>query len=131
MAGWDAYITNLMQSSKAIKKAAIVAAADGGIWARSEDPAFSASTDELTTFVKLFDHLEDVPAKGFDLEGVHYIVPMTDDRLIFGKKQKSGIFAMKTKMTVLIACYEGETADGQECRTAVEKMSAYLAQSGY
>lgn len=43
MSGWDAYISSLMQQSQAIKKAAIVAAADGGIWARSEDPAFSVS----------------------------------------------------------------------------------------
>lgn len=32
---------------------------------------------------------------------------------------------------VVIAQYEGETDKGQECRTAVEKIGSYLAQSGY
>lgn len=61
-------------------------------------PSFQASSEELSTFVKLFDHIEDVPAKGFDLEGVHYIVPRCEEKLIFGKRQKSGVFAVKTNM---------------------------------
>ena len=29
--------------------------------------------------------------------GIHYIVPRTEDNLIFGKKEKTGMFAAKTK----------------------------------
>uniref|UniRef100_A0A914XE40 Profilin n=1 Tax=Plectus sambesii TaxID=2011161 RepID=A0A914XE40_9BILA len=133
MAGWSAYIQNLLASSDGIKRAAIVGT-DASIWARSEPPTgseFTASTEELTKFVAQFDHLNDVPSQGCDLEGIHYIVPRTEENLIFGKKDKTGIFAVKTNMAVLIACYEGENAAGSECRTAVEKLAAYLRQSGY
>lgn len=35
MSGWQAYITNLLESSDGIKRAAIVGT-DGSVWARSE-----------------------------------------------------------------------------------------------
>jgi len=65
------------------------------------------------------------------LEGVKYIVPQIEDNLIFGKKDKNGVFAIKTNMAVLIALFEGEKEKGQECRHAVEKLGAYLQSSGY
>jgi profilin len=135
MAGWNAYIKNLMDSSDAIVKAAIVGCDDGGVWARTEaadgHEEFTASSDELRKFVALFDKLEEVPQTGFYLEGTRYIVPRVEENLIFGKKDKTGVFAVKTNMAVLIACYQGETEKGQEARTAVEKLGAYLQQSGY
>jgi profilin len=44
-----------------------------------------------------FGDLSSVPESGIDLEGVHYIVPLTEEGLIFGKKGKSGFFAIKTQ----------------------------------
>lgn len=44
-----------------------------------------------------FGELSSVPESGIDLEGVHYIVPLTEEGLIFGKKGKSGFFAIKTQ----------------------------------
>lgn len=63
------------------------------------------------------------------IAGVHYIVPRTEQNLIFGKRDKTGIFAAKTKSAVLIACYKGENA--AEVRVAVEKLAQYLMDSGY
>jgi len=63
--GWDAYIKNLVDSSDCIKKAAIVGASDGGVWARSAPPVgeeFNASQDELKKFVCLYNNLNDVPS---------------------------------------------------------------------
>ncbi|PIO69185.1 Profilin [Teladorsagia circumcincta] len=118
--GWQAYITSMTESSPSIKRAAIVSLADG-----------SASEAELKKFVALFDKLADVPSTGADLEDVHYIVPRTEDNLIFGKKEKCGFFAAKTKSAVLIAIYEGENQVSAEVRTAVEKMAKYLEDTGY
>jgi profilin len=130
--GWTAYITNLLASSENIKRAAIIGTDDASIWARSEGAnEFKATTPELKKFVALFDNINDVPTTGCDLEGTHYIVPRTEENLIFGKKEKTGIFAAKTKMAVLIAVFEGENAAGAECRSAVEKLADYLKQSGY
>lgn len=36
MSGWDAYITTLIDSNEGIKRGAIVGAADGAIWAKSQ-----------------------------------------------------------------------------------------------
>nr|CTP81433.1 Bm3825 [Brugia malayi] len=111
MSGWAAYIKNLLDSSQGIQRAAIVGYPDGSVWARSEgDREFRATDEELKKFVTLYDHIEKVPAVGCDLEGVHYIVPRTEQNLIFGKRDKTGIFAAKTKSAVLIACYKGENA---------------------
>ncbi|VDN02921.1 unnamed protein product [Thelazia callipaeda] len=154
MSGWAAYIKNLLDSSRGIRRAAIVGYPDGSVWARSEGdhefrviPYFylpfcvvqvvknpytkKATDEELRRFVSLYDHIEKVPSTGCDLEGVHYIVPRTEENLIFGKRDKTGIFAAKTKSAVLIACYEGENAAGAEVRVAVEKLAQYLMDSGY
>lgn len=127
--GWQAYITSLMESSSAITKAAIIGSGDGSLWANS--PTFKASPEELQKLAKHFNNLNDLPAHGLHLEGVKYIVPRTEENLIFGKQGKTGLFAVKTTMAVVIACFEGETEKGQECRTAVEKMGQYLQSSGY
>ncbi|KAK6053106.1 hypothetical protein COOONC_09387 [Cooperia oncophora] len=69
--------------------------------------------------------------QGVDLEDVHYIVPRTEDNLIFGKKDKSGFFAAKTKSAVLIAVYEGENQVSAQVRASVEKLAKYLEEIGY
>ena len=132
MSGWTAYISNLTDSSSAIKRAAIVGYPNGDVWARTEgDKTFTATAAELSTFVKHFDDLNSVPGTGVDLETVHYIVPRTEENLIFGKKGSTGLFAAKTKSAVLIAIFEGENAVSSEVRAAVEKLSAYLQSAGY
>lgn len=35
-AGWDAYVKNLLDSEECIKKAAIIGASDGCVWAKSD-----------------------------------------------------------------------------------------------
>ncbi|VDK57545.1 unnamed protein product [Anisakis simplex] len=130
MSGWTAYISSLLQSSNSIRRAAIIGYPDGSVWARSEgENEFKATDAELRKFVGLFDNIRDVPSTGCDLEGTHYIVPRTEDNLIFGKRDKTGLFAAKTKSAVLIACFEGENA--AEARVAVEKLAVYLTDNGY
>lgn len=41
MSGWDAYITNLLDSCSGINRAAIIGLEDASVWARS--PEFKAS----------------------------------------------------------------------------------------
>jgi len=131
MAGWDAYINSLTGGSQAIKRAAIVGL-DGSIWARTDGGnMFKATDSELKTFVSLFNNIDSVPSTGADLEGVHYIVPRTEPNLIFGKKDKSGFFAAKSKSAVLIAVYEGENQVSADVRNAVEKLTTYLESIGY
>ncbi|EFO91026.1 hypothetical protein GCK72_003376 [Caenorhabditis remanei] len=132
MSGWNAYIDTMTAAAPSIKRAAIVGAADGSVWARTEDSNIFKATDaELKTFVALFDDINNVPSKGADIEGVHYVVPRTEESLIFGKKENTGFFAVKTKSAVLIAVYEGPNEVAAQVRKAVESMQAYLANAGY
>ncbi|CAJ0565437.1 unnamed protein product, partial [Mesorhabditis spiculigera] len=132
MSGWAAYITNLTAASSHIQKAAIVGFPDAAVWARSEGAnQFQATEAELKTLVSGFNNPMEVPARGADLEGVHYIVPRADEKVIFGKQGKSGFFAVKTAKAVLVAIYKGESAEGSEVRAAVEKLAEYLASTGY
>jgi len=129
--GWNAYITTLMDSSEGIKKGAIIGL-DASVWARSEGAnEFRATEAELKKLVAQFSDLSNVPTTGSDLEGVHYIVPRTEENLIFGKKDKTGFFASKTKQAILVAVYEGEGGAGSEARIAVEKLAKYLEDIGY
>uniref|UniRef100_A0A914E1B3 Profilin n=1 Tax=Acrobeloides nanus TaxID=290746 RepID=A0A914E1B3_9BILA len=121
-----------MDSSDGIKRAAIVGFPDGSVWARSEGASeFRATNEELRNLVESFKDINSVPSTGCDLEGIHYIVPRIEDNLIFGKKDKTGFFAAKTKSAILIALFEGENAAGSEARTAVEKLAQYLSDIGY
>jgi profilin len=132
MSGWDAYITNLLDSSDGIKRAAIIGYPDASVWARSEGAnEFRATESELKKLVTQFGDLQSVPTSGADLEGVHYIVPRTEEKLIFGKKDKTGFFAAQTNTAIILALFEGENAAGTEARTAVEKLAQYLSDTGY
>ncbi|CAO4363321.1 Protein CBR-PFN-1 [Caenorhabditis briggsae] len=132
MSGWNAYIDTMTAAAPSIKRAAIVGATDGAVWARTEDAnVFKATEAELKTFVNLFQDVTAVPGKGADIEGVHYVVPRSEETLIFGKKENTGFFAAKTKSAVLIAVYEGPNEVAAQVRKAVENMQTYLANAGY
>ncbi|CAI2294669.1 unnamed protein product [Caenorhabditis sp. 36 PRJEB53466] len=131
MSGWNAYIDNMILSSPAIKRAAIVGL-DGSVWARTEgDKQFKAGEAELKTFTALFNDVFNVPSTGADIEGVHYVVPRAEESLIFGKKDNTGFFAVKTKTAVLIAVYEGPNEVAATVRKTVESVGGYLTSSGY
>lgn len=137
MAGWQAYIKNLIDNAPlVIKKAAIVGVNDGSLWACSEPPlgeAFKANSEELLKIARLFqgEQYKDTPGTGIVVEGVKYIVPRVEDNLIFGKKEKSGVFLVKTNQAVIIALYVGDTSEGLACRGAIERVAQYLQGQGY
>jgi len=134
---WQAYIKNLIDNAPTVvKKAAIVGLSDGSVWAKSEPPlgeAFKVIQDELSNIARQFQTLayKDTPGTGIHVEGVKYIVPRVEDNLVFGKKDKSGVFLVKTNQAVIIALYAGDTSEGLACRGAVERVAQYLQSQGY
>lgn len=59
---------------------------------------FQATQEELHKLVELFrSNNSETQAVGVNLENLHYIVPLVAENLIFGKKDKCGFFAVKTK----------------------------------
>jgi len=134
MSGWDAYINTLLESHPTIRRGAIIGL-DASIWARSEgENQFKASAAELATLLKGFEDTHTLPQSGADLEGVHYVVPRVEEKLIFGKKGSGGFFAAKTEKAVIIAVYEetGSTSTAPpQVRTATERLATYLVELGY
>jgi len=135
--GWQAYIKSLIDTAPSvIKKAAIIGVNDGSCWARSDPPlgeAFNANPDELQKISGLFrgEQYKETPQTGIVIEGVKYIVPRVEDNLIFGKKDKSGVFLVKTNQAVIIALFAGDTSEGLQCRSAVERIAQHLQGQGY
>lgn len=56
------------------------------------------NSEELLRIARLFqgESYKDAPSTGIVVEGVKYIVPRVEDNLVFGKKEKSGVFLVKT-----------------------------------
>ena len=110
---------------------------------------------ELQSISQLFqtEAYKDTPTTGIVIEGVKYIVPRVEDNLVFGKKNKSGVFLVKTNQgkrafnylvlfpvidfyvlfftAVIIVLYNGDTTEGLACRSAVERVAQYLQGQGY
>jgi len=135
MSGWDAYIKNLLDSNACIKKAAIVSNTDGSVWAKSDGASlgenFTATDAELRTLSSQFNTINNIPQEGVKLENIKYFVPFVEDALVFGKKDKHGVFAVKTNQAIVIAIFDGDHMECQSCRTAVERISSHLRDSSY
>jgi len=135
MSGWDAYIKTLLESNACIKKAAIVSNTDGSLWAKSDGAQygqnFAATDAELRTLTSQFNTINNIPQEGIVLENTKYFVPFVEDALVFGKKDKHGVFAVKTNQALVIAIFDGDHMECQSCRTAVERIAQYLRDASY
>ncbi|KRX41326.1 Profilin-1, partial [Trichinella sp. T8] len=99
MSGWNVYVKNLIESESSIRRVAIIGAQDGQVWACTAAPLgedFTASAEELKELVSVFQNINEVPSNGLKLEGTRYIVPRVEENLIFGKRNKTGVFVFKT-----------------------------------
>lgn len=47
------------------------------------------------------EEYRDAPANGVVIESVKYIVPRVEDNLVFGKKDKAGVFMVKTNQGII------------------------------
>ncbi|KAK5979335.1 Profilin [Trichostrongylus colubriformis] len=131
MSGWEAYVNSLESITPAVKRVAIIAF-DGKICAKTSGKKdFKASPAELKALIKDFDQSDQALASGVNLENVHYIIPRADERLIFGKRGKMGLFASKTKTAVIIVVYEGDYDVSSAVRKGVEKVTNHLMSMDY
>jgi hypothetical protein len=53
MSSWDAYVTSLIESNEGIKRAAIIGAADGAVWAKSTGGENEFKVIKSISFLKL------------------------------------------------------------------------------
>ena len=123
---WQTHVDNLL-ADKVIQHAAIIGI-DGSVWAKSG--AFNMTPGELQTFAANFSKHEFFQSNGITLAGTRYIFLSGAERVVRGKKDKSGIHCFKTEKGIIISVYTEPTAPPQAAGV-VEKLGEYLISTGF
>lgn len=124
---WNAYTDNLIATGK-IDKAAIFSAAGDSLWANSG--SFDIAAQEITAVATGYNDSSQLQAHGLHVEGKKYFLLKADERSIYGKREETGIVAVKTKQAILIAHYPSGV-QAPEATSVVEKLADYLISVGY
>jgi len=124
---WQDYVDKQLLAS-GFTHAAIIAAGDGAVWARSA--AFNVQPSELQVIASNYSTPEHFQKNGITLAGVRYIFLSGMDRVLRAKKEKTGLHCMKTEKVILVAIYEDSTTP-QQAASVVEKLGEYLISQGY
>lgn len=130
MAGWGAYTTALV-NTKNVTQAAIVGH-DGVTWANSDAKGFVVTAAEAKNIVAAFKDPSGLRANGLYVAGVKYITLGCDSEIIGGKKGTGGVFACKTKKTVVIGVYAADSGiQAGPANDATSKLAADLIKKGF
>jgi len=125
---WQDYVDKQLLASGFVNHAAIIGT-DGALWAKSA--SFDVSPSELVAFASNyifpFDHYQ---ANGVTLSETRFIYLSGNERVIRGKKNKTGLHCMKTEKAIVVAIYEEPTTP-QNAASVVEKLGDYLIGHGY
>lgn len=124
---WQAYVDNLISSGK-VDQAAIYSRAGDSVWAQSS--GFNVSAPEIAEIARGFDDPSQLRTSGLHIQGLKYFLLRADDRSIYGKKDDTGIIAVRTKQAILIAHYKAPTQPG-EATKIVEQLGDYLISVNY
>lgn len=124
---WQGYIDNIIGSGK-VDKAAIYSRAGDSVWAQSS--GFDVSAGEIAEIAKGFEDPTALRTSGLHIQGVKYFLLKADDRSIYGKKDDTGIVAVRTKQAILIAHYSPPTQPGEATKVA-EQLGDYLIGFNY
>ena len=122
---WKTYIEKMMEAG--CKDAAIIGL-DGFLWASSA--TFSPSTYETINLSKSFLNPTEAAQSGVFLAGNNYVTLKADKRAIYGKKNGSGVFCVKTNSSIIIGLYDESEVPGKICNS-VEQLADYLCEYGY
>ncbi|KAA8909086.1 profilin [Sphaerosporella brunnea] len=126
---WQAYVDTSLIATGKIDKAAIFSAAGDSAWAVSAN--FKPEPAEIKALVAGFsDEAASLRQNGIYIEKTKYFFLRNDDRSIYGKKEKTGIICVKTKLAILVAHYP-ETVQPGEAVKIVEGLADYLIGVGY
>eukprot|EP01132_Coremiostelium_polycephalum_P001950 gene1950-2386_t len=111
-----------------VEMAAIISAADGGVWASS--PSNFLKSNEGSTIKNLFSNPAEVFATGVTVGGIKYMGIKGDNRSIYGKKGATGVILVKTNQTIIVGFYNEKQQPGN-ASNVTEKLADYLIDNGY
>jgi len=124
---WQSYVDNQLMGSGIVEEA-IIAGHDGTIWAKSD--RVKPSTDELSLLSNSFDDQSKLTMSGLHMSGEKYVYLSGTEKVIRGKKGKSGLHAMKTQQAVLVALFT-EPVQHPQVANIVEALGEYLISVQY
>ncbi|CAH1225992.1 profilin [Branchiostoma lanceolatum] len=122
---WQQYLDQHLVQTQCVTAGAICGL-DGSIWAKSN--GLEISTDEVATLGRAFTSNEVLIQSGIRIGGVKYIYLSGDDKLIRGKKDRTGVHIVKTKTAMVMAIY-AEPILPEQCACVVEKLGDWLIQN--
>jgi len=119
---WQNYVDVQLLGSNLIDKA-IIAGHDGTCWAKSDN--INPTPEELAKLSASFSDQLPLTMSGVVIGGEKFVYLSGTDRVIRGKKGKSGVHAMKTLQAVLIAVFN-EPVQHPQVAAVVEALGEYL-----
>ncbi|KAG4305885.1 hypothetical protein PORY_000795 [Pneumocystis oryctolagi] len=127
---WNVYIDNLVGNKK-ISKAAIVSREGDSVWAASLgfNVGLRLDLNELKNLAIGFDDATQILGSGFYLSKQKYVTIRAEDRNIYGKQGSEGVYCVRTKKTIIIACFPKTTLAGEAAKI-VESLGDYLVSVG-
>ncbi|KAJ5504612.1 hypothetical protein N7463_007486 [Penicillium fimorum] len=85
---------------------------------------------EIQSLIEGFGNNLPLYEKGVYVAGERYFVIKADDRSIYGKKDREGVCAVKTKQAVIVVHYPATVQPGEAAKI-VEQLADYLIGTGY
>ncbi|KAJ6251300.1 profilin [Anaeramoeba flamelloides] len=128
MSGWDAYITNLINTGFVTQ--AMITGHDGNTWAKSSD--FNPSQNEIKLLIAwLQKPTNEKTTDGIKLCNKTYMpIKYSNKTGIFKCNDQSSFTAKLTNQTCVIGV-ANETIVDQRCNEEVRKICAYLKKANF
>jgi len=133
MAGWDAYIDNLISHSKGNCDKVAIIGLNGAYWTSQQgDKALVLETDEVTTLANVLsaDKEEHFQGNGIKCGGVKYQFLRRDENTYYGKRKDMGCITLQKTKTAFIAAHTKEGSQVGDVNKAVNIICEYLESSG-
>lgn len=133
MAGWDAYIDNLISHSKDNCDKVAIIGLNGAYWtSQNIDKALVLEAEEVTTLAGALasDNEEVFQTNGIKCGGIKYQFLRRDENTYYGKKKDQGCITLQKAKTCFIAAHTKEGSQVGDVNKAVNIICEYLEGSG-
>jgi len=133
MAGWDAYIDNLISHSKGNCDKVAIIGLNGAYWtSQTGDKALVLDATEASTVSSALssDNEEVFQVNGIKAGGIKYQFLRRDENTYYGKKKDNGCITLQKAKTCFIAAHTKEGGQVGDVNKAVNIICEYLEGSG-
>jgi len=133
MAGWDAYIDNLISHSKGNCDKVAIVGLNGAYWTTADGPkSLAMEAAEVTVIAQQLanDNEEHFQVNGIKCGGIKYQFLRRDESTYYGKKKDQGCVTLQKTKTAIVVAHTKEGAQVGDVNKAVNIICEYLESSG-